>query len=49
MKRTTLGEKIFAVLNYILMMVLVFITLYPIWYVAVASFSSGEAQRSSRI
>lgn len=49
MKRTTLGEKIFTVFNYILMMVLVFITLYPIWYVAVASFSSGEAVSTGKV
>ena len=49
MKRTTLGEKIFTVFNYILMVLLVFITLYPVWYVAVASFSSGEAVSTGKV
>ena len=49
MKRTTTGEKIFTVLNYILMVVLVFITVYPIWYVAIASFSSGEAVSTGKV
>lgn len=49
MKRTTTGEKIFTVLNYILMVILVFVTVYPIWYVAVASFSSGEAVSTGKI
>lgn len=49
MKRTTTGEKIFTVLNHILMVILVFVTVYPIWYVAVASFSSGEAVTTGKI
>ena len=49
MKRTTTGEKIFTVFNYILMIVLVFITVYPIWYVAIASFSSGEAVSTGKV
>lgn len=49
MKRTTTGEKIFTVFNYILMVMLVFVALYPIWYVAVASFSSGEAVSTGKI
>lgn len=49
MKRTTTGEKIFTVFNYILMIILVFITVYPIWYVAVASFSSGEAVTTGKV
>lgn len=49
MKRTTLGEKIFTIFNYILMVLLVLITIYPVWYVAVASFSSGEAVSTGKV
>lgn len=49
MKRTTTGEKIFTVFNYILMVLLVFVTLYPVWYVAIASFSSGEAVSTGKV
>ena len=49
MKRTTTGEKIFTVCNYILMVLLVFVTIYPIWYVAIASFSSGEAVSTGKV
>ena len=49
MKRTTTGEKIFTVFNYILMVLLVFVTLYPIWYVAIASFSSGESVSTGKV
>lgn len=49
MKRTTLGEKIFTIFNYIFMVFLVFITIYPVWYVAVASFSSGEAVSTGKV
>ena len=49
MKRTTTGEKIFNVFNYILMAILVLVTVYPIWYVAIASFSSGEAVSTGKI
>lgn len=49
MKRTTLGEKIFIIINYAVMVLLVFITLYPVWYVAIASFSSGEAVSTGKV
>lgn len=49
MKRTTLGEKIFTIINYAVMVLLVFITLYPVWYVAIASFSSGEAVSTGKV
>ena len=35
----TLGEKIFDVINYILLACLLLITLYPCWYVLVSSVS----------
>lgn len=35
----TLGEKIFDVINYILLAILLIITLYPCWYVLVCSVS----------
>ena len=40
--RTT-GEKIFNVFNILFMFVLMFVTLYPLWYVVVASISSPIA------
>ncbi len=43
MNRMTLGEKIFQIFNYFLMLLFIFITLYPVWYVLVASFSSGTS------
>ncbi len=41
-KKST-GEKVFTVFNYIFMSVLIFVTVYPIWYVLVASFSDSNA------
>lgn len=41
LKRRTLGEKIFDTVNVIIMLVICFITLYPIWYVLVNSFNDG--------
>ena len=40
--RTT-GEKVFGVFNIIFMFFLMFVTLYPLWYVLVASISSPIA------
>lgn len=40
--KETLGEKIFNIINIIIMLLLVVVTLYPFWYVLVASFSDGE-------
>lgn len=39
----TKGDKIFDAILYILMAVVVIVTIYPIWYIVVASFSSNEA------
>lgn len=38
----TKGQKVFNVLNVIFMLVLAFITVYPFYYVAVASFSNAS-------
>jgi len=38
--RLTRGEKIFSYFNVFIMIVIMFITLYPLWYVFVASFSN---------
>ena len=43
MTMKTKGEKIFDVFNYAIMAVIVFITLYPLWYVLIASFSGAGA------
>ena len=39
-KRTT-GERIFTVLNSMVLGIIVFISLYPLWHVMVASFSEN--------
>lgn len=36
------GERIFNVVNYIILSIIVIICLYPVWYVAVASFSDSN-------
>lgn len=36
------GEKIFQVFNYVLLSIVVLICLYPMWYVAMASFSDSS-------
>lgn len=36
----TKGEKIFGVFNHLVMMVVCLMTLYPLWYVTIASFSN---------
>jgi putative aldouronate transport system permease protein len=40
--KESFGEKVFNKINIIIMLVLVVVTLYPFWYVAVASFSDGD-------
>ena len=42
MIKRTFGERVFDVFNVILMILLSIITLYPIYYVLVASFSSPD-------
>ena len=49
MKRRTKGENVFAICNYIFMVFLAFTMVYPIWYVLIASFSSGAAVNSGRV
>ena len=49
MNRMTTGEKIFNVTNSIFMVMLVFLTVYPIWYVLIASLSSGAAVSSGKV
>ena len=39
--KKTLGEKIFDTCNFILMLLIIFVSLYPLWYVLVPSFSKG--------
>lgn len=43
MIKKTRNEKIFDIFNYAIMAVVVFITLYPLWYVLIASFSGANA------
>ena len=38
-KKST-GERIFQVFNYVFLTVITLVCLYPMWHVAVASFSS---------
>ena len=37
------GERIFGVINFIIMLMVGFITLFPLWYVLMASISNGDA------
>lgn len=39
--KRSVGEKTFSVFNYIFMICIMFIMLYPLWYVLVASFSDA--------
>lgn len=41
--RRSKGEKIFGVFNILIMLFIMFITLYPLWYVFIASFSNPLA------
>lgn len=36
------GERIFTVFNYIFLSIIILLCLYPVWYVAVASFSDSD-------
>ncbi len=40
--KTTNGQKIFAVFNYLIISCLVIITLYPFWHIVMASFSDSS-------
>ncbi len=48
-KRRTLGDVAFDNLNVIGMLVICFVTLYPIWYVLVNSFNDGQDAMSGGI
>lgn len=49
MNRMSPGEKVFTVINHIFMVVLVFIAIYPIYYVLIASLSSGNAVSMGKV
>jgi len=49
MKRKSKGGIIFDVVLTCFMLVLVFVTIYPLWYVLVASFSSAEAVTTGKV
>ncbi len=40
--KKTMGEKTFDVINVIILLLLCFVTLYPMWYVVCASFTEGS-------
>ena len=40
--RRSRGERIFHVFNYILLSFIILLCIYPIWYVAMASFSDSN-------
>ncbi|HIU48590.1 MAG TPA: carbohydrate ABC transporter permease [Candidatus Avimonoglobus intestinipullorum] len=48
MKRS-FGERCFDAINIIIMLLVVFVTLYPLWYVLVASLSSGTAVTNGEV
>ncbi|MCL2461356.1 MAG: carbohydrate ABC transporter permease [Defluviitaleaceae bacterium] len=39
----TKGERVFGIFNILIMLILIFVTLYPLWYVLIASFSNPTA------
>ncbi|WP_149094144.1 carbohydrate ABC transporter permease [Paenibacillus terrae] len=41
LQRKTTGEAIFDVVNSVFMLIICFVTLYPVWYVLVNSFNEG--------
>jgi len=45
----TRGEKIFGYINILIMLIIMFITLYPLWYVFVASFSDPMQLAMGRV
>lgn len=49
MKKSTFGEKIFTVVNGLIMLLAVFFALYPLWYVLVSSFSEPVAVTSGKV
>ena len=49
MNRMTIGEKIFTVFNYIFMVLLAFVAIYPVYYVLIASLSSGNAVSMGKV
>ncbi|MEK0312539.1 carbohydrate ABC transporter permease [Cohnella sp. 56] len=42
LKRKTRGEAVFDGVNILLMLVICFLTVYPVWYVLVNSFNNGQ-------
>ncbi len=42
MKKRNMGDRMFDFVNTLLLVLVVFVTLYPFWYVAVASFSNSN-------
>jgi len=49
MAKKTYGDRIFNSINYIIMLIFVFITLYPIWYILIASLSSSSQVLSGNV
>jgi len=43
------GDKIFDVVLYIVMAIIVFACIYPLWYITIASFSSNDAVSSGKV
>lgn len=48
MKRS-MGEKIFEVVNHVIMIIICLVSLYPIWYVTIASFSDPMAVSGGKV
>ena len=49
MIKRSFGERCFDAVNCLLMIFIVFIAVYPLWYVLVASFSSGTAVTNGEV
>ncbi|MEZ0536445.1 carbohydrate ABC transporter permease [Caldicellulosiruptoraceae bacterium PP1] len=42
LKRESVGDKVFDIVNVFFMLIVCFLTLYPIWYIIVYSFNEGK-------
>ncbi|MBO5070252.1 MAG: carbohydrate ABC transporter permease [Roseburia sp.] len=47
-RKMSKGEKVFQVINYTLLLLLIFVCIYPMWYVVVCSFSDSWALMGHR-
>ena len=49
MKKTKISEIIFNTVNFLIMAFMIFVCIYPLWYVLIASFSGASAVTEGRV